>query len=210
MRIFTLLFLHVEIDSSGFSFALSLFLSHTHALPPPPPRPVAISFVVNGTAKFAKKHPVISGSYLFGLLILLFGSGLSLTVDQQRTYNNIMNTIDTDLEFDASTRFAAANSAYYNTKGWFSCDSLCERNKRRMEEAKHDLDAIRKEGYNRMSDAKASAGIFSEIGVNEARDSFWEVSRESVNPNYQFSIGLAWRRATVPATYSTYYKTITK
>ena len=139
-----------------------------------PDTSTAVSFVVNGTAKFAKKHPVISGSYLFGLLVLLFGSGLTLTVDQTRTYNKIMNTIDTDLEFDASNRFAQANSAYYNTKGWFSCDDLCQRNKSRMEEAKHDLDAIRAEGFSRMSDAKASAGIFSEIGVNEARDSFWE------------------------------------
>mmetsp|Transcript_23381 Transcript_23381/g.26907 ORF Transcript_23381/g.26907 Transcript_23381/m.26907 type:complete len:181 (+) Transcript_23381:135-677(+) len=43
-----------------------------------------------------------------------------------------------------------------------------------MEHAKRDLGMIRAEGYNRMSDAKASAGIFSEVGVGEVKDSFWE------------------------------------
>jgi len=139
-----------------------------------PDTTTAINLVVNSTAKFAKNHKIISGSYLLGILVLLFGSGAQLTYDQQRTYENIIRTIDTDIEFEASSRYGNAYNAYYGSKGWFSCDSLCTRMKKKADEAKRELDGIRAEGFSRMSDAKASAGIFSEVGVNEARDSFWE------------------------------------
>ncbi|GMI60599.1 hypothetical protein ScalyP_jg8167 [Parmales sp. scaly parma] len=139
-----------------------------------PDTTTAINLVVNSTAKFAKNYKIISGSYLLGILVLLFGSGAQLTYDQQRTYENIIRTIDTDIEFEASSRYGNAYNAYYGSKGWFSCDSLCTRMKKKADEAKRELDGIRAEGFSRMSDAKASAGIFSEVGVNEARDSFWE------------------------------------
>ena len=51
---------------------------------------------------------------------------------------------------------------------------MCQRNKRRMEESQKILDSIRKEGYNHISDAESVAGLFSEVGVGEVRDSFWE------------------------------------
>jgi len=85
-----------------------------------------------------------------------------------------MSTIDVNAEYDASTRYGHALQAYKASKGWFTCDSLCQRNKERMERAQYDLDQLRAEGYNRMSDAKAVAGIFSEVGVGEVKDSFWE------------------------------------
>eukprot|EP00980_Cylindrotheca_fusiformis_P010344 scaffold2299_cov131-Cylindrotheca_fusiformis.AAC.31 len=130
--------------------------------------------VVRGASNFARRHKVISGSYIIGILvILLVGSGTKLSYDQRRTYNNIMSTIDLQAEYDASQEFWMADQAYRASKGWFSCDGLCQRNKQRMENAKHKLDLIRKEGEARMSDAKSVAGLFSEIGVGEVQDSFW-------------------------------------
>jgi len=43
-----------------------------------------------------------------------------------------------------------------------------------MDNAKAVLDEIKAEGYARMSDAKKVAGIFSEVGVGEVKDSFWD------------------------------------
>ena len=94
-------------------------------------------------------------------------------MDQRRDYNALMDTIDLQAEFEASNRFAHANQAYRATKGWFSCDSMCQRNKQRMDTAKYELDLVRAEGQARMSDAKAVAGIFSEVGVGEVKDRFW-------------------------------------
>jgi hypothetical protein len=130
--------------------------------------------VVRGISTFARRHKVVSGSYVVGILvILLVGSGTKLNYEQRREYNSIMNTIDLQAEYDASNDYWQANQAYRATKGWFTCDGLCQRNKRRMEDAKHRLDGIRKEGQARMSDAKSVAGLFSEVGVGEVQDSFW-------------------------------------
>ena len=130
--------------------------------------------VVRGVKNFARRNKVISGSYLIGILaILLIGSGTKLTYDQKKQYNAIMNTVDLQAEFDASSDYWVANQAYRASKGWFSCNSVCQRNKKRMEKAKYKLDQIHLEGEARMSDAKSVAGLFSEVGVAEVQDSFW-------------------------------------
>ena len=132
------------------------------------------ALVVRGATTFARNHKFISGGYVLGIcIILFFGSGAKLTMDQRRQYNHIMGTIDLQAEFDASTDFWNADRAYRGSKGWFTCDGLCTRNKRRMEDEKYKLDMIRQEGAARMSDAKAVAGLFSEVGVEEVQDSFW-------------------------------------
>jgi hypothetical protein len=64
-------------------------------------------------------------------------------------------------------------SAYYASSGWFSCDSACARLKARHDSLKADLDLARAAGYELVADAKSQAGIFSEMGVGEVRDSFW-------------------------------------
>ena len=133
------------------------------------------ALVLRGITSFAKKHKIISGSYVFGILVLLLaGSGYKLSSSQQRDYNRIMNTIDLNAEYEASNRYYSSMQAYRATKGWFTCDYLCQRNKARMDESKRVLDSIRAEGYNRMSDAKSIAGLWSEVGVGEVKDSFWE------------------------------------
>jgi hypothetical protein len=133
------------------------------------------ALVVRGVGEFAKRNKVISGSYVFGILFLLFiGSGSKLSYEQSQRYNAIMNSIDVSAEHEASNRYAQASHAYRATKGWFTCDHLCTRNKIRMDDAKAVLDSVRDEGYARMSDAKSVAGLFSEVGVGEVKDSFWQ------------------------------------
>ena len=127
--------------------------------------------VVRKVKSFARRHKVISGSYIVGILaIILIGSGTKLSYEQRKGYNDIMNTIDLQAEFDASQDFWYADRAYRASKGWFTCDGLCQRNKKRMEDAKYRLDEIRLEGQARMSDAKSIAGLFSEVGVGEVQD----------------------------------------
>ena len=138
--------------------------------------------VVHQVTHFAKRHKVISGSYIFGILfILLIGSGTKLSLDQTKRYNHIMNTVDLEAEYQASSRYASAEQNYRATKGWFSCDQLCQRNKRRMEDAERILKGVREEGNARMSDAKSVAGIFSEVGVDEVKDSFWNYFSKGKN-----------------------------
>ena len=131
------------------------------------------------TAKsFARRHKFITTSYLYGivslLVLLLLGSGTKLSIEQQRQYNAIMNTIDLQAEYAAASRYHSAYSNYYASKGWFSCDAHCQHYKSLMDRRKLEWDEIKAEGNARMSDAKSVAGLFSEVGVNEVQDSFWE------------------------------------
>lgn len=134
------------------------------------------TLVLRGVTSFAKKNKIISSSYLFGILFLLFvGSGTKLTLSQQRKYDAILNTIDVEAEFKASSYYAQTLAAYHASKGWFlACDSTCQRNKKRMEQAKRVLEDVRARGYEKVREAKSIAGIFSEVGVEEVKESFWE------------------------------------
>ncbi len=71
------------------------------------------AIVARGAVNFAKRHKVISGSYIVGIFfLLLIGSGTKLSMDQTREYNRIMNTIDLEAEYTASNRLAQATQAY--------------------------------------------------------------------------------------------------
>jgi len=136
------------------------------------------TLALSTATSFAKRHKVLTTSYLYGLttllLILLMGGGTKLTIDQKRQYNRIMNTIDLQAEYNAADRYHAAYANYYQSKGWLSCDAHCQHYKSIMDKRKFEWDEIKAEGNARMSDAKNVAGLFSEVGVGEVTDSFWE------------------------------------
>ncbi len=132
------------------------------------------------TAKsFATKHKFITISYLYGLTSVLFlvvvlgGTGISLTSDQRREYDGIMSTVDLRAEYDAASSYHSALSAYRRSKGWFSCDAHCKHYKRLAERKKRAWDDVRAEGNARMSDARSVAGLWSEVGIDEIKESFW-------------------------------------
>lgn len=140
--------------------------------------PDIASLALSTVTSFSRRHKVVSFSYLYGLtsllLLLLLGSGTKLTLDQQRQYNAIMNTVDLQAEYAAASAYHHANNNYYHAKGWISCDAHCQHYKQIAERKKREWDEIRAEGNARMSDAKNVAGLFSEVGVGEVTDSFWE------------------------------------
>jgi ABC-type multidrug transport system fused ATPase/permease subunit len=134
------------------------------------------ALIVTGVKGFCRRHPVVSASFVLGWVVLvLVGSGSALTVQQYSQYNQIMNTIDLQAEYDAAGDYHRARQAYSASKGWFwSCDGTCQRLKGRMVDAEGQLTAIRREGQARMSDAKSVVGLWSEVGVGEVKDSFWQ------------------------------------
>ena len=98
-----------------------------------PSIPTMGAVVVNEVTTFAKGHKVISGLYIIGILfILLIGSGTKLSHDKSKRYNQMMNIINLEAEYQASSRYVSAEQNYRATKGRFSCDQLCQRNKRKM------------------------------------------------------------------------------
>jgi hypothetical protein len=81
-----------------------------------------------------KKNPVIVGSYVIGLALCLFFSGIALTIDQRDGFERDLSSIDYVALDEASTRYEAAYERYRQTQGFFSCDSKCQGYKRVMEE----------------------------------------------------------------------------
>jgi hypothetical protein len=137
------------------------------------------SIVLTGIRTFAKRYKYVTGWYVLGLIVLCLlaitgGKGRSLTVNEEKEYNYIMNTIDLQAEYDAVDAYWDASNRYHATKGWFSCDGLCQRHKQTMKAAEIKLNAIRAEGNARMSDAKAVAGLFSDVAFTEMSESFWQ------------------------------------
>ena len=139
-----------------------------------PSTSTVLSTLSTSTIKFAKRHPITVSYYLLGVLVALLAGGTALTGAQVKDYNRLMSTVDTSLEHEVSADYGRAYGAYYQSKGWFTCDRICKDNERRMKEKKLIMEEVRREGNQRVSDAKAVAGVFSEVGVGEARDSFWE------------------------------------
>jgi len=134
--------------------------------------------VVRQARQFAVRHKYFTAYYLIGLVMLgaltLWG-GRSLTPTESRQYHEIMNSIDLQAEYDAVDDYWDAYSRYQATKGWFwSCDAVCQRHKTRMQATEARLNQIRAEGNARMSDAKAVAGLGSQVAVQEMQDSFWQ------------------------------------
>lgn len=136
------------------------------------------TIIISGIGIFARKNKIITSYYLLGVVVLLYVSaygGRQLTNVETNKYNKIMNSIDLQVEYDALDQYIHAKHLYQQTKGWlWSCDTLCQRNKKRMEQSERTLNQIRQEGNARMSDAKKIAGLSSDIAINEMKDSFWQ------------------------------------
>ena len=134
--------------------------------------------IVRQARQFAVRHKYLTAYYLLGLLVLgtlTVWGGRSLTPAETKQYNVIMNSIDLQAEYDAVEKYWDAYSRYQATKGWFwSCDSVCQRHKKHMQQAELQLNRVRSEGNARMSDAKAVAGLGSQVAVQEMQDSFWQ------------------------------------
>jgi hypothetical protein len=143
--------------------------------------------LINLGVTVAKKNPVIVSSYVVGLLLCLFFSGISLTLDQRAGFEKDLSAIDYVSLDEATTRYEVAYERYRHSQGFFSCDERCQGHKRVMEEHKREMMELQAQADAQMSDAKSKLGspslsitchshylgIFSEVGVGETRDLFW-------------------------------------
>lgn len=123
--------------------------------------------------EIVKKHPVISTSYVIGLLLCFFFTGFSISQEQRNAFDQNVRRIDYAALDEADYQYREAEYMYRQSKGWFSCDSICQTRKSIMEDALNTVKSLEKQNEKKLSDAKAQVGIFSEIGVAETRDLFW-------------------------------------
>lgn len=121
----------------------------------------------------ARRNPVIVSSYLLGLVLCFFFSGISLTAEQMQSYEASLRNIDFDEVNEVAYELQRVTSKYRQSKGWFSCDSTCQEYKALMESLTQEYNKLHAMQEQALSDAKAKLGILSTIGIDETRQLFW-------------------------------------
>ncbi|KAJ8598765.1 hypothetical protein CTAYLR_009871 [Chrysophaeum taylorii] len=134
----------------------------------------AVAVLAKKVASTAKENPKITGLWGTGLLLTLFATGFRVSQEVAATYETDMARADMSDEIRrAARRFTQLDEEYYYSRGWFSCDKQCQRLKVAVEDARRHLEFVQREEAAKMSDVKATVGIFSEFGVAETREQFW-------------------------------------
>jgi hypothetical protein len=121
----------------------------------------------------ARKHYIVTTMWLLGLIVLQLATGTEVAPEQLAVYDSIMDKVDMDNVEKASHKVMRAQESYYQSKGWFSCDTVCQDDKKRLDVAMAELAAIEKVNAETVREAKATVGISSTFGVQEIRDLFW-------------------------------------
>lgn len=134
----------------------------------------ASTFLIKAGVKVVKRNPIKVSMYLLGLLLCLFFNGWAVSEVQQVEFSKELEKIDYDklvqLEHDVSRAYVP----YYRSKGWFSCDATCQSHKAHYELLLDELNDLRRNEKEQLSRAKSNLGLFSEYGVEETRNLFWE------------------------------------
>ena len=129
--------------------------------------------LINFGVKFVKKNPIPVGLYLIGILLCLLFNGYQVSESQRTAYEKSLQTIDYNSLYDAQDNYYDLKNKYDRSKGWFSCDSRCQLNKRFAEEAHIGYQNELAKEKQLIKEAKSSVGLFSAYGVTETRDLFW-------------------------------------
>eukprot|EP01038_Epipyxis_sp_PR26KG_P012024 gene12024-16095_t len=132
------------------------------------------TFLLREGVSAVRKNPIKVSAYLIGLIICVFFNGFKVTDTQRNQFQKAVESIDHDSMYEASAEYDRSYRLYAANKGWFSCNSVCQIYKMDMESKLKRLNSLRADEDRKISTAKSSLGIFSEYGVEETRNLFWE------------------------------------
>jgi hypothetical protein len=134
----------------------------------------ATSAIVS-VAMLAKRHPIVSSTWLLGLMICFFFAGLTPSPEAMTRYHDTMNTVDRPAIYDLSRKVNEASRAYTNSKTmFFFCNEQCQPNKKIYDELNEKLRILNSQENEKIRNANNEVGIFSTIGVADTRERFFE------------------------------------
>lgn len=134
----------------------------------------ASTVLINAGVRVVKNNKLKVGGYLLGLLLCLFFSGFKVTDTQREAYTAEINKVDHTALYETGALLNDAYNGYLRTKGWFTCDALCQSYKRDMQTYERLMVTLKKEEAAKVANAKSKLGVFSEYAVEETRNLFWE------------------------------------
>jgi hypothetical protein len=102
-----------------------------------------VSHALSVGVTIARKNPFLTSSYVLGIVVCIFFSGVSLTAEQRYQYEHDISFINFEALENAKGAHYDAQHMYSETKGFFSCDDRCLIHKARMELTRCVLGNIR-------------------------------------------------------------------
>lgn len=130
--------------------------------------------LINFGTKVVKRNPIKTSMYLLGVILCLCFSGFSVTEKQRHDYAQEFAKLDHQKMAEVAAELDYSYERYYRSRGWFySCDPACKENYKVYQSWQKEYDYLKKEEAQIVASAKSKLGLFSEYGVEEARDLFW-------------------------------------
>jgi hypothetical protein len=131
--------------------------------------------LINAGVSTVKKNPIKFSLYIVGVALCLFFNGVKLSVGQVQNLDAGLNEINYQHIEELRHQAEIARFQYHRSRGWFfGCDTICMNNKRKTQEAESMFLTAKKLEDEKLANVKAQVGVFSEYGVDEARDLFWQ------------------------------------
>ena len=121
-----------------------------------------------------KKNPIKVSLYFVGLAICFLFNGVKLSIDQSAAFERDLSHLDHVAVDRAALDVERYSQAYRQSKGWFSCDNICQQKKKSLDDVVGYYNTLRATEEAKLRSAKAKVGVYSEYGVGEARSLFWE------------------------------------
>lgn len=134
----------------------------------------ASTVLIDLGVKTVKKNPIKVGTYLLGLLLCIFFTGFKVTPQQRNDYYQELQKQDHDRLVQLQYKVSESYDLYYQNKGWFSCNNICQQYKNDYDASRVEFERVRNEEEQKVAIAKSKLGLFSEYGVEETRNLFWE------------------------------------
>jgi hypothetical protein len=133
------------------------------------------SALVVAGVRTIKKNPIKFSAYIVGVLICFFFNGYKCSPESLKKYEDIISNVDYSNVEIAKSKLHRYYDQYYHSKGWFfTCDKTCQINYKEYQVAQREFDMVRGIEEEKISKAKSHLGVFSEHGVAETRDLFWD------------------------------------
>lgn len=132
-------------------------------------------------ARAVRRHYVISSVYVLGIIIALLASGFSVDEHTLGLFEAKMTKASDMTSNDmiqALTTLKDAERAYFQSKGWFTCDAICTENFEKVKALRSNLQIVRERRDSLQAEAKSMVGVWSWVGVSELRRTFWAAWEE--------------------------------
>jgi hypothetical protein len=127
--------------------------------------------LLQSVPKISRRHPYKVSLYLLGMMLFLVFRGIEPSTEAVLKYQKLLKKAETSHYYEGNTRrdMEIARSEYYQSKGWFSCDSICTKKYEKYIELENKLNRMSSDKQSFLREAKQQLGVYSSYAVDEVK-----------------------------------------